>query len=368
MNVLHVHSGNLYGGVETLLTALARARDAAPNMQMSVALSFNGQVGQELRACGVETPLLGEVRLRRPDSVWRARRALSSLLQRGKFDAAICHQAWAHAIFGPTVKRARVPLVVWVHMSQTRHWLERLAWRTQPDCIISNSRFTASTLPKTGARVETIYPPVEKRGRESFSGVSGEKDSRPLFNTSEDDVVIIQVSRMEAWKGQAVLLEALAVLRDRPGWTLWQVGGAQRQSEARYLEALRESAKRLGIADRVRFLGQRSDVPALLSAADIFCQPNLAPEPFGISFVEAMSAGLPVVTSAAGAALEFIDASCGALVPAGDARALAVALERLIQDSAERKRLGRAGVARAVELCDPAQQTRRLAALMEELA
>ena len=76
MNVLHVHSGNLYGGVETVLTTLARARDAAPNMQMSVALSFNGQVGQELRACGVETPLLGEVRLRRPDSVWRARRAL----------------------------------------------------------------------------------------------------------------------------------------------------------------------------------------------------------------------------------------------------------------------------------------------------
>ena len=284
---------------------------------------------------------------------------------------AICHQAWAHAIFGPAVKRARVPLVVWVHMSQTRHWLERLAWRTQPDCIISNSRFTASSLPKTGARVETIYPPVEKRGTAPFSGEKGAAlllSTRNLFGTSESDVVIIQVSRMEAWKGQAVLLEALGILRDRTGWTLWQVGGAQRPSEARYLEALRESAKRLRIADRVRFLGQRSDVPALLSAADIFCQPNLAPEPFGISFVEAMSAGLPVVTSAAGAALEFIDASCGVLLPAGDAKALAAALERLIQDSAERKRLGRAGVARAAELCDPAQQTRRLAALMEALA
>jgi glycosyltransferase involved in cell wall biosynthesis len=173
---------------------------------------------------------------------------------------------------------------------------------------------------------------------------------------------------MEAWKGQAVLLEALGVLRDRPGWTLWQVGGAQRKREGRYLQSLRESAERLGIADRVRFLGQRSDVAALLGAADVFCQPNLAPEPFGISFIEAMSAGLPVVTSAAGGALEIIDASCGLLVPAGDARALAAALERLMQDPAERERLGRAGTRRAAELCDPTVQTRRFAELMEELA
>ena len=191
---------------------------------------------------------------------------------------------------------------------------------------------------------------------------------RSECQTAADDVVIVQVSRMEAWKGQAVLLDALATLRDRSGWTLWQVGGAQRDSEARYLQSLRDSAQRQGIGDRVRFLGQRSDVPALLQASDIFCQPNLAPEPFGISFVEAMSAGLPVVTSAAGAALEIVDASCGMLVPSGDATSLAASLERLIRDRPERERLGRAGPPRAAELCNPAVQTVRLAALMEQLA
>jgi glycosyltransferase involved in cell wall biosynthesis len=146
------------------------------------------------------------------------------------------------------------------------------------------------------------------------------------------------------------------------------VGGAQRRSEARYVESLRKSAQRLGIAARVRFLGQRSDVPALLNGADIFCQPNLAPEPFGISVVEAMFAEVPVVASAAGGALEIVDASCGALVPAGDVRGVAAALDRLIQDRGERQRLGRAGAVRAAELCDPAVQTRRFAALMEQLA
>ena len=56
---------------------------------------------------------------------------------------------------------------------------------------------------------------------------------------------------------------------------------------------------------------QRDDVPRLLAAADIFCQPNLGPEPFGIGFVEALSAGLPVITTATGGALEIVDGDCG---------------------------------------------------------
>ena len=82
MRVLHVHSGNLYGGVETFLATLARCRNLTPSMEMSVALSFDGPIGAQLRAEGVATHLLGEVRLRRPDTVWRARRALSSLFGR----------------------------------------------------------------------------------------------------------------------------------------------------------------------------------------------------------------------------------------------------------------------------------------------
>ena len=52
-------------------------------------------------------------------------------------------------------------------------------------------------------------------------------------------------------------------------------------------------------------------MPALLAAADLFCQPNTAPEPFGLSLVEALQAGLPVVTSGIGGACEIVDASCG---------------------------------------------------------
>ena len=119
---------------------------------------------------------------------------------------------------------------------------------------------------------------------------------------------------MEAWKGHRLLLEALGRLRHVPGWVLWVAGGAQRPYEARYLAELEAQATELGIRGRVRFLGQRSDVPRLLRAADIHCQPNLGPEPFGIAFIEALQARLPVVTTAMGGPLEIIDGSCGVLV------------------------------------------------------
>jgi len=364
MNVLHVHSGNLYGGVETFLVTLGRSR-AATNMQMTAALSFDARLADELREQRVPVHLLGEVRLRRPDSVLRARQALKALLAQGRFDAAVCHQAWPHAIFGPVIKTAGLPLVAWVHMPQTgRHWLERLASRVEPDCTVCNSRFTASTAIPASSRVEIVYPPVIDRqpNLHSRSAVRNE------FRTGADDVVIAQVSRMERLKGHQVLIDALATLRDLSGWTCWIIGGAQRQHEARYVESLKRSADAHGIFDRIRFVGHRSDVAEVLSAVDIFCQPNVEPEGFGLTYVEAMFAGLPVVTSAIGGAIEIVDLSCGRLLPPADVPSLRSTLAELIANRSLRERLGAAGRARAKLLCDADAQTRAIAALLSQVA
>ena len=137
--------------------------------------------------------------------------------------------------------------------------------------------------------------------------------------------------------------------------------------EARYLEALRAEAAALGIGPRVNFLGQRGDVARLLAAADIHCQPNTGPEPFGITFIEALYAGLPVVTTSIGGALEIVDGSCGILVRPDDPAALAAALARLIEDRELRARLGAAGPARAAALCDPRAQMAALARALTKL-
>ena len=87
----------------------------------------------------------------------------------------------------------------------------------------------------------------------------------------------------------------------------------------------------------MRFLGQRADVPRLMAAADIFCQPDIGPEPFGIVFIEALYAGLPVVTSAFGGAVEIVDETCGILTAPGDTAAVATAVRSLIQDPSRRQ-------------------------------
>ena len=366
LNVLHVHSGNLYGGVETFLLTLARCREMSPSVQMSAALCFEGRIASEFRDENIPTTMLGEVRLRRPDSVWRARQALAAILNEGRFDAVICHQAWPLAIFGSVVKTAGLPLIEWLHMAQTgSHWLDRLASRVQPDCYICNSDFTASVLPKTAARVETIYPPVMPK--QPNKGGRSRNMVRDEFETRADDVVVIQVSRMEPLKGQSDCIAALAGLRDQPGWVCWQVGGAQRAADAKYMESLRRDVERHGLSERVRFLGERSDVGDLLSAADLFCQPNRAPDAFGISFVEALSAGLPVVTTSIGGAREIVDSTCGILVQPDDHEALSAALSRLILARTEREELGRLGPRRAAFLCDPATQMAKIAATLQSV-
>lgn len=365
MRVLHIHSGNMYGGVETLLATLARHRDLAPVMEPHFALCFDGRLSAELTTAGVPVHLLGNVRISRPLTVARTRKALGNLLRRIPFDLAICHSAWSQALFGPMVRAAHLPLVFWLHgEANGRHWLERWAGKTQPDMALCNSRFTAQTLPKIypGVRTEVIYCPVTPPLRDESS--ADRAATRAELQTPENATVIIQVSRMESWKGHALHLEALSMLKDLPGWVCWQVGGAQRPGELEYVADLKNTAIRLGIGDRVYFLGQRSDVPRLLAAADIHCQPNSGPEPFGIAFIEALHSRLPVLTTAIGGACEIVDETCGLLVPPGDAVALAASLRRLIENENLRHSLGANGPHRARGLCDPATQIERLGRLL----
>jgi glycosyltransferase involved in cell wall biosynthesis len=365
MRMLHLHSGNLFGGVETMLLTIARDGRRAGRLEHEFALAFEGRLAAELRAAGAPVFHLGEVRARNPLSVRRARRHLAELLAGRHYDAAACHMAWAQALFGAVTQRAGIAEIFWMHDAAAgRHWVERWAARSPPDFAICNSRYTAATLghlfPRTPSQV--LHCPLARAP--ARLSAAARAAIRAELGTASDAIVIVQTSRMEPWKGHRMHLEALARIADLPGWVCWQAGGAQRPREREYLASLERLARELGIGDRVKFLGQRDDVARLLGAADLHCQPNAGAEPFGIVFIEALGAGLPVVSVALGGALEIIDDSCGILVAPGDTAALAAALRRLITDGGERARLGAAGPARAAQLCDTATQMARLEAVI----
>ena len=127
-------------------------------------------------------------------------------------------------------------------------------------------------------------------------------------------------SRLAAWKGQHVLIRALA---DVPAAHCVVVGDAL-FGERAYADGLRAMVAELGLGDRVHFLGHRADVPRLMQAVDAVVHPSVASEPFGRTLVEAMLVGTPVIASDAGACPDILDdGRAGTLVPPGNPAALA---------------------------------------------
>jgi glycosyltransferase involved in cell wall biosynthesis len=366
VRALHLSAGNLYGGVERIVAECARSRAACPALAPRFAVCFDGRLADEIDASGARCDRMGRVRVSRPHTLWRARRRLARCLAADPPDAVICHSSWMFALAAPVVRRTHAQLVLWLHDRVTgRTWIERWARRHRPDLVISNSRFTAGSLPRLFTDVDgvVLYAPVAA-GPDIGSAARGVL--RRSLGAGTDDVVVVVASRFEEWKGHRALLRALGRV-DGP-WRLWIAGAAQRPREDAFVADLRATAAAAGLADRVAFLGERRDVPALFRAADVHCQPNAAPEPFGLAFVEALYAGLPVVTTEMGGARETVTGDCGRLVPPSDDDALAGALQALVRDAALRRRLGDAGPARARALCDPADQLARLTSLLRSAA
>jgi len=361
LRVLHLCAGNLYGGVERIVAECAASRSLAADMEPRFAVCFDGRLAAELDGSGAPCDRLGPARLRAPWSVARARGALSRLIERDRPQVLVGHSAWAYALGAPVARRAGIAPVLWLHDRLSgRTLVERWAHRHAPNLVICNSRFTEGSVPRLfpDARAAVVYAPVAA----GCSAVEDRSRLRQALGVADDRPVVLIASRFEAWKGHRELLAALAGI-EAP-WELWIAGRPQRRGEEAYVRRLREQADAVGPGRRVRFLGERTDVAALMRAADIHCQPNNQPEPFGLAFVEALYAGLPVVTTGIGGPLEIVTPACGILVPPGAPSALRAALVRLMEDPGERRRLGAAGPARAAMLCDPGSQLQALAAAL----
>jgi glycosyltransferase involved in cell wall biosynthesis len=159
-----------------------------------------------------------------------------------------------------------------------------------------------------------------------------------------DVPVVGMIGRVGTMKGQEILLAAAPeILRRHPETMFLLVGGVlhDRTADMDRLLALAES---LGIQSRVRIFGFEADVATVLAAMDVVVQPSVRPESFGMTVLEAMASGKPVVAAAHGGVLETVhDGVTGLLIPPRDPGALAAAIGTLLSDDALRQRMGEAG-------------------------
>ena len=238
------------------------------------------------------------------------------------------------------------------HLHVTAEWLQSRSWHHGARRALTRWAFGPGTtslvavsdavrqhwarhLPWNAAAIEVIHNGID------------EKLFRPAPTTGEQarpadaggPLVIGVAARLAPMKGLEHLLEAARVLT-REGTPPFELRLA---GEGNLRARLEEQAARLGIADRVRFLGLVTDMPAFYRGLDMFVLPSVSTEGLPLTVLEAMASGLPIVATTVGGTPEAVtDGETGLLAPPGDAGALAVAIRRLLDDEALRGRLGAA--------------------------
>lgn len=155
-------------------------------------------------------------------------------------------------------------------------------------------------------------------------------------NLPEDRPIISLVGRITRWKGQHLLVEAMSKIKHKEAYAL--IIGSD-QGRVKYTNELKETAERLGVADRIQFIGESFDIPALLMVSDIVLSTAIEPEAFGRAAIEGQAMGKIVLASDIGGSLEnVIDGKSGRLFRSNDAQALAEAIDWALDLPADKKK------------------------------
>ena len=247
----------------------------------------------------------------------------------------------------------KVPVVWHVHDLLPRHPLSAairlvaIVFRRTHVIAVSDAvakRLHGSVSRWFGGRVTTIHNAVDV---ERFQPDPWKRAGKRLsLKFAERDLVIVIIGQLTPRKGQLETIEAFAqVARIFPEAKLVIVGEALFNRDFEYAEALKETAKRLGITDRVLFLGHREDIPELTRAFDLAIV-NSKAEPFGLTVVEAMASGTPVLAVAVDGIQEIIEhGTTGWLVAREDHQELVEGMKRLLADKHLRAELSTSALA-----------------------
>lgn len=332
LRILHTESSLGWGGQE--IRVLTEARGVArQGHEVTVAAPAESRIFQEAPRFGVDAIAIPIAR----KSIGGLLGMLGLLRERA-FDVINTHSStdsWLAAVASCMLRRAP-PIVRTRHISApvpnnlATRWLYGTASRR---IVTTGERLRLQVIAETGVRPDRVVSIPTGIDINLFRpGAAGV--ARADLGLAVDGVVIGIVATLRSWKGHRHLFHSFAGLPDRSARLVVVGDGLQREA----LEAL---ARELHIAERVLFTGNQPNVVPWLQAFDLFCLPSYANEGVPQALMQAMSCGLPVVTTPAGSIAEIVqDGDTGLLVPPEDPTALRAAIARLLADDALRARLG----------------------------
>ena len=233
-----------------------------------------------------------------------------------------------------------------LHYARTSRELSFLQHRVHrgASAVVANCRNTARALEAVGVpreKIHIVYPGVDAR---RFERRAGGVELRRRY-AARDELLLVTVGRLQRRKGHDLVIEALASMAsESPPFRYVVVGDGTERARLEQLAVDR------GVHQKVTFVGEVSgnDLPDYYAAADIFVHPNRIDgddvEGFGIVFLEAAAAGVPVVGGATGGVPEAVESGVtGLLVGGTDAAELARAIRTLAASETLRRQMGGAG-------------------------
>lgn len=343
--VLMLAVGMGTGGAEALIRdSLPRLKEEGFDLSLWV-LKEGGEELESIRRGGHAVRALAEPGSPRTAPLLRLLREIRA----ERFDLIHSHLFWANLAARAAGRWGAVPVVINSHHGFDG-WLSLSHRLLEKSTFGFADRLVACSEAVRRAAVEHLRLPAEKvlaipNGIpvERFADRSQRAAARAELGVGSEACVVGSVGRLdEPVKGYAVLLEAMEQVCARCSEVVCLLCG---DGPAR--ATLERMARTRRLATKVRFLGERKDVPRLLQAMDLYVQPSRM-EGFGLSVLEAMASALPVVATTTGGLPEVaLDGVTADLVPPGDAPALARRIEALTRDPGRRAAYGKAGEARA---------------------
>jgi glycosyltransferase involved in cell wall biosynthesis len=357
--VLFVDHAGVLGGAELSLLDLAAAFGTRGEVLLladgpfRAALSARGVV-VHVESLGALARVKKETRVPHPASAVDAIRVARRVAARARGrDLVYANSQKAFVVAAAAGLFARKP-VVWhlrdilaaPHFSATNVRAATALANLRAARVIANSQATADAFVAAGGRESLVRVVHNGIDPAPFDAVTGDDAAamRKEIGIEPGEFVIALFGRFHPWKGQQVVLEALARLPSVHALIV----GAPLFGEEVFESALHAQAERLGVATRAHFLGFRRDIPSLMAAADVIVHASVYPEPFGRVVVEGMLAGRPVVATRAGGIPEIVtDGESGVLVAPNDPVEMADAIAALRADPARAARIASRGAERA---------------------
>jgi glycosyltransferase involved in cell wall biosynthesis len=349
LSVLQVTPELNAGGVERTTLEMAEAISRAGGLALIV--SAGGRLEPDLEATGgelIKLPVNSKNPLTILHNAWR----LARIVRKRGVDVIHARSrapAWSALI---AARLTNTPFVTTFHgVYNARSPLKRFynSVMARGDIVIANSEYTREHLldhyDVSRERVVAIPRGVDLDvfDREKISQADIDA-MRMSWNVARDDArcVIIAPARLTRWKGQLVLIDAIAMIEKRRPGALKLIFAGDAQGRVSYLSDMKSAIEKHGLQDVVVIAGHIGHMPTAFAASDIAVFPVIEPEAFGRGAVEAQAMGVPVIASNLGGFTEtVIDGETGFLAPPGAAPALAGVIERLIDLGPEaRGRMG----------------------------